>query len=195
MDEVISDYRRIVDGVQPIVDRIGDGDWDRPTPCAEWTVRDVLNHLVAGQRRLGAAVRGEEPAPRGADVLGTDPKGAFRDATAEVLTLAATPGVLERRMATPLGEQPASFVVVMQGNELMVHGWDLARGLGAPTDTLPADLADRTLRMWKERLATRPRPENGPFAPEQPAGADAPAPDRLAAYLGRPADWSPEAAR
>ena len=194
MDEVISDYRRIVDGVQSIVDEIGEDDWGRPTPCTEWTVRDLLNHLVAGQRRFGAMARGERPPARGTDVLGADPKGTFRDATAEVQALAATPGMLEKRLATPLGEQPGSFVVLLQGNELMVHGWDLARSIGAPTDGLPADIADRTLRMWRERLATMHRPEGGPFAAERPAASDAPAADRLAAYLGRPVDWTSPAA-
>ncbi|HEX4213275.1 MAG TPA: TIGR03086 family metal-binding protein [Candidatus Dormibacteraeota bacterium] len=194
MDEVISDYRRIVDGVQSIVDGIDEDDWARPTPCTEWTVRDLLNHLVSGQRRLGRMARGEQPPASGTDVLGADPKGAFRDATAEVEALAATPGMLEKRLVTPLGEQPGSFVVVLQGNELMVHGWDLARSLGASVDPLPADIADRTLRMWQERLARMHRPEGGPFAAEQPVASDAPASDRLAAYLGRSADWAPPAA-
>lgn len=194
MDEVISDYRRIVDGVRPIVERIGDGDWDRPTPCSDWTVRDVLNHIVGGQRRLGAMARGEEPAPRGSDVLGTDPKAAFREATAEVQALAATPGLLERSVPTPFGEQPASFVVLMQCNELLVHGWDLARSVGAPVDTLPADLAERTLGMVRDRLNGVPRPEGGPFAAERAVASDAPVSDRLAAFLGRPADWAPPAA-
>lgn len=194
MDEVISDYRRIVDGVQPIVERIGDRDWDRPTPCSEWTVRDLLNHLVGGQRRLAAMARGEEPPPRGFDALGADPKAAFRQATAEVEALAATPGLIERRVSTPLGEQPASFVVQMQGSELMVHGWDLARSIGASSEGLPADLAERALRALRERLATAPRPEGGPFAAEQAVAPDAPAGDRLAAFLGRPADWTAPAA-
>jgi uncharacterized protein (TIGR03086 family) len=194
MDEVVSDYRRIVDGVRSIVDRVGDGDWDRPTPCTEWTVRDLLNHMVGGQRRFAAMVRGEEPPARGSDLLGADPRGALRDATADVLTLAGTPGVLEKTLATPFGEQPGSVVLLIQGNELIVHGWDLARSVGAPTDGLPADLADRSLRMMGERLARAPRREGGPFAPERPVAADAPPADRLAAYLGRPADWTPPAA-
>jgi uncharacterized protein (TIGR03086 family) len=68
-------------------------------------------------------------------------------------------------------------------NELLIHGWDLARATGQPAD-LPEDLAEGALSMWRTRLADRPR-EGMPFAAPQPVADDAPAIDRLAAYLGR----------
>jgi uncharacterized protein (TIGR03086 family) len=74
-------------------------------------------------------------------------------------------------------------MVHMRMNELLVHGWDLARATGQPAD-LPEDLAEGALRSWQTRLADRPR-QGMPFAEPTPIAGDAPAIDRLAAYLGR----------
>ena len=72
----------------------------------------------------------------------------------------------------------------MRINENLMHGWDLARATGQVTSELPEDLAEQTLAMWTRQLGGRPR-ESMPFAAAQPAPADAPAIERLAAYLGR----------
>jgi uncharacterized protein (TIGR03086 family) len=95
-----------------------------------------------------------------------------------------TPGFLDGTVDTPmLGEQPGTTVVHMRINELLIHGWDLAQALGRPPD-LPEDLAEGALLLWQTRLADRPR-EGMPFASPQPVADDAPAIDRLAAFLGR----------
>src|SRR6202043_4214242 len=79
--------------------------------------------------------------------------------------------------------QPGSTVVQMRINELLIHGWDLARAIGQP-DGLPEDLAEGALTLWQTRLAGRPR-EGMPFGVPEPVADDAPAIDRLAAFLGR----------
>jgi uncharacterized protein (TIGR03086 family) len=69
--------------------------------------------------------------------------------------------------------------------ENLVHGWDLARASGQPTD-FPHDVAERALTRSRRRLTTRPEGPGAPFAAEMPVPADAPAADRLAGWLGRP---------
>ena len=65
------------------------------------------------------------------------------------------PGFLESRVDTPmLGEQEGSTIVHMRINELLIHGWDLARATGQP-DGLPDDLAEGALRLW-QTAARRP---------------------------------------
>jgi uncharacterized protein (TIGR03086 family) len=66
---------------------------------------------------------------------------------------------------------------------LLIHGWDLARAIGRPPE-LPEDLAQGALVLWQTRLADRPR-ERMPFGVPEPVADDAPAIDRLAAFLGR----------
>jgi uncharacterized protein (TIGR03086 family) len=69
--------------------------------------------------------------------------------------------------------------------ENLVHGWDLARATGQPTD-FPDDLAERALAAARAQLKSRPAGPNAPFAPEVPVPAGAPAIGRLAGFLGRP---------
>ncbi|MDP9370240.1 MAG: hypothetical protein M3Q03_18535 [Chloroflexota bacterium] len=69
-------------------------------------------------------------------------------------------------------------------NELLIHGWDLARATGQRTDLAP-DLAERSLGSWRAWFGDRPRGASGLFDPEQPVPEGAGAADRLAAFLGR----------
>ena len=67
--------------------------------------------------------------------------------------------------------------------DLLVHGWDLAQATRQPSELLN-DLAERALAFARVQLSTQPR--TGRFAPAQAISEDAPAIDRLAAFLGRP---------
>jgi uncharacterized protein (TIGR03086 family) len=94
------------------------------------------------------------------------------------------PGFLDGTHETPMmGQQQGTTIVHMRINELLIHGWDLARAIGQPAD-LPEDLAEGALILWQTRLAGRPR-EGMPFGTPEPVADDAPAIDRLAAFLGR----------
>lgn len=118
------------------------------------------------------------------DRLGDDPAAGFRATGARMHEAFLTPGFLDGNVDTPmLGEQPGTTVVHMRINELLIHGWDLARAIGRPPD-LPEDLAEGALVLWQTRLSDRPR-EGMPFGVPQPIADDAPAIDRLAAFLGR----------
>jgi uncharacterized protein (TIGR03086 family) len=116
--------RRVVDGVR-------DEQWGLPSPCAEWDVRGVLNHLVMGNLMAHAGVRGRQPPKdRSADYLGADPRAAFADSIVACRAAFAEPGVLEKVVRTPLGEQRGAFYVHMRINELLAHGWDIASATG-----------------------------------------------------------------
>ncbi|MGA7987955.1 MAG: TIGR03086 family metal-binding protein [Candidatus Dormiibacterota bacterium] len=95
-----------------------------------------------------------------------------------------TPGFLDGKVDAPLmGEQQGTTIVHMRINELLVHGWDLAHAIGQPAD-LPEDLAAGALILWQHRLAGRSR-DVMPFDAPVAVAEDAPAIDRLAAFLGR----------
>jgi uncharacterized protein (TIGR03086 family) len=69
--------------------------WNAPTPCTEWTVRDVVNHLVA-TNLVFAALIGDHPMPeRGADHLGNDPVEAY-SASAEPQSVDGTAPAIDR---------------------------------------------------------------------------------------------------
>ena len=158
-------------------ERLGD-----PTPCAEWDVRAVINHMANGNLRFAALISGKPGPDRGEDVLGDDPLAAFRDTFDRACTASDRTDVLEQTLPTPLGEGTGALLVTIRAGDLAVHAWDLAAATGQPRDLDPELVAfiDKTVRS----LAV-PRGEQSPFGTEQPAPAGATAADRLAAYLGR----------
>jgi uncharacterized protein (TIGR03086 family) len=182
--DVLRDFDRAATAARAVVDGVRPEQWGLPSPCAEWDVRGVLNHLVFGNLRAEASLRGRvPPEDRSADYLGGDPAAAFADSVTACREAFGEPGVLEKVVPTPLGEQPARFYVHMRINELLAHGWDVAAATGQSTDLVP-DLAESALAMWHSRLGDKPR-TGSPFGPAQPAPEGSTAADRLAAFLGR----------
>ncbi|HVV18455.1 MAG TPA: TIGR03086 family metal-binding protein [Pseudonocardiaceae bacterium] len=181
--EPMEAFDRAAAAVTAVVAGITDEQYGLPSPCTEWTVRNVLNHIVTGNLLAEAIVGGQSHPDRSVDRLGRDPKRAFADSLAATREALSQPGLMERTVTTPMGEAPGSTLVDMRVAELVVHGWDLATATSQSTDIDP-ELADRVLRKWQARLGDRPRTLT-PFADAQPVGDDASAADRLAAYLGR----------
>lgn len=169
---------------------MGSGQWDAPTGCPDWTVRELVNHLVTGNLSFAALLTEQAPPDRTADHLGTDPERAYRQAADELTAAFVRPGVLERVYQAPPGAMPGLALARLRITEALVHGWDLARATGQPTAALPAALAETELGLVTAQLAGVPRTGH-PFGPSQPVAEDAPAIDRLVAYLGRPVRSQP----
>jgi uncharacterized protein (TIGR03086 family) len=182
--DVLANFDRAAAAAKSVVDGVRDEQWGLPSPCAEWDVRAVLNHLVMGNLMAHAGVRGRQPpSDRSADYLGIDPRAAFADSLVACRAAFAEPGVLDKLVRTPLGEQPGRFYVHMRINELLAHGWDIAAATGQSSDLAP-ELAKEALERWQTRLGGKPRSDL-PFGPEREAPADATEADHLAAFLGR----------
>ncbi|MGW8552943.1 hypothetical protein [Streptomyces tubercidicus] len=81
-------------------------------------------------------------------------------------------------------EAPGAMIVQQVVVELLAHGWDLARAIGAPTGLAPETAAE-TLAAARRIYGAAPRTEGSSFAPERPAPPGVSATDRLAAFLGR----------
>jgi uncharacterized protein (TIGR03086 family) len=116
--------------------------------------------------------------------LGADPLSAFRAAAGRLADALRTPGMETRTYDLPIGRLPDSALAGIRITELLGHGWDLARATGQPAD-FPDDLAERALTEARNQLRNRPEGPHAPFAPQAPVPDDAPAIDRLAAFLGR----------
>ena len=185
------DFDRAAAALAPLVAALTPDELARPTPCAAWDVRALVNHVVFGLRLFAASLRGEPLVSsdalarlRQVDQLAYDPSAAYLAAVAAFRDALGRPEVAGRTFATPIGPIPADGVAQMRVNELLVHGWDLARALGRPA-ARPDDLAEQSLGRWRERIASMPREPGSPFGVEQPVPGAAPAIDRLAAFLGR----------
>ncbi|MEV4329274.1 TIGR03086 family metal-binding protein [Streptomyces sp. NPDC049597] len=161
--------------------------WDDPTPCTEWTVRDLVNHLTAEQLWVpdlvtdGATVADVGDAHDG-DVLGERPRAAWDAAARAARKAFAADGALERTVQLSYGETPAVAYCAQMTADAVVHAWDLSRAIGAP-ERLPDALVAFALEEvtpYADELAA-----SGLFAPpvEPPPGDSAQS--RLLAMLGR----------
>ena len=156
--------------------------WSRPTPCPDWTVRDLVAHLVDEQRWAPALLAGV-PLPDAAPVgdPGDDPAEAWRRASREALAAAAAADP-EREVELSYGRAPASHYLAKMTMDLVVHGWDLARALGLDEGADP-DLVAAVLAWVRPRVAEWE--DSGLFDPPLPVPPDADDLTRLLALTGR----------
>jgi uncharacterized protein (TIGR03086 family) len=189
----IENLAAALSGAQQLVAAIGADEWDLASPCPEWTVRGVMNHLVGGNLLFARLLAGEQLPPREelvaagrSDRLGDDAGAAFRASADALLTAFSADGVLERPLTVPAGTFPGIAALHLRIVEALVHGWDVATATGRPLH-FPDELVEQALAFTRATLPRLPaRPEGpGPFRPEQPVADDAPPLDRLAALLGR----------
>jgi uncharacterized protein (TIGR03086 family) len=179
-----------LDGAGQLLADVRAPQWDDPTPCSDWTVRQLVNHLVGGHRLYTRVLSGKPLPPpdrvgrRGdVDQLGDDPAAAFRTTAEEMMAAFRRPGVLERTHALPAGTLPGPAVVHLRTVETLVHGWDLASATGQAVPFRDEIAADEL--AFSEQLLGRLPEGRQPFAPSRPVPDGAPAIDRLAALLGR----------
>jgi uncharacterized protein (TIGR03086 family) len=161
-----------------VVGNIGAEQLDRPTPCAEFTVRGVLEHLIGGATQFAGAFRGVQPSePPVGDV-----QALFGPVLTDLADAISAPGALDRTISTPFGDMTGDAFaryVVLDG---LVHGWDLATATGQPyrPPTKLVAAADHTAHTIVDRF----RDGQSFGAAVQPA-ADATPLERLVAFTGR----------
>ena len=146
-----------------------------PTPCDEWDVRGLMNHMLETQHYFAGAARGEDvspPSPTPPELLGADPVADFEHARNETLRIFSEDGVIEKT-GPSLG---------IAFSDQLLHGWDLAKATGQDA-TMPAGLPEAAYEMIHGRFTDEQR--KGTFKPEIAVSPNASAQDRLLAYTGR----------
>src|SRR5580704_12636345 len=158
-----------------------------PTPCTEFDVRELLSHMVGGLNRI--AIMGE-----GGDALAVAPRAdgvpddgwltAYRTASSRARAAWADDATLDALIEVPWGKVPGRIALSGYVQEILTHGWDLARATGKPTELDP-ELASWVLAVARQILPPEPRGGEIPFDPPVPVPPDAGPYARLAAWLGR----------
>ena len=182
-DPLVGDLDRAFDAVGALIQKVRPDQWSAPTPCTDWTVRRLVDHLI-GMNRVFTALLADEPMPPrpAADHFESDPLGTFRETAAALQAEFASPGVLDREYLGPLGSATGADRLQFRLYDLLAHGWDLAQATRQPAD-LPDDVAEHSLAFVRTQLSEESRP--GRFAAPKEIDEHAPAIERLVAFLGR----------
>jgi uncharacterized protein (TIGR03086 family) len=161
-----------------VVGNLTSDDLDRPTPCAEYTVRGVLEHMIGGATAFAAAYRQESPSePDLTDVL-----AGFGPALENLFGAVTAPGALDKTIAAPFGDIAGDAFARFIALDGLVHGWDLATATGQPYNP-PDDLVAEVEAF--ARQAIDPLRDGQTFDEPVEPTADATPIERLAAYTGR----------
>jgi uncharacterized protein (TIGR03086 family) len=164
--------RRGLDQLACLLDDVPDGAQGGPTPCPEWNVQELVDHIVAAPSRFARMARGEVVDWSVTPSAGREPAAQFRSHAEDLLRAVAD----ERAQDGPV-------TLDWQCAELAVHTWDLATAIGLSTGEFDAEVAERGLAFMRANLTEDTR---GPaFGPEQPAPEGADAYQRIAAFAGR----------
>ena len=179
LEQAFASTAKVLANVQP-------GDLDKPTPCASWKIRDLVNHMVGGPYYFATtAETGVAPeSPSAIDFAGGDIQATYADGTQKAVAAFAAPGAMEKMMKLPFGELPGSIFVMIASTDAFAHGWDLAKALGLSTDLDPP-LAEQLLALSMLPDEFRGPDGKSPFGPKVAVPESACAADRRAGYLGR----------
>lgn len=198
--EVLPLHRIAVTASVAAVARVSVDQLDLPTPCAEWTLADLIAHMVVQNRGFAAAARGEvtdlalwNPAT----VIGAvrrDPGPVYATSATEVLDAFAADGVLDTTFVLPEfgpdAKFPAAVAVGFHFVDYVVHGWDVSRAAGNAFE-LPAEVVGAVLPLALAVPDGSFRSQtDGPFRPAIPVADKADDMDRVLAHLGRSPHWS-----
>ena len=119
--------------------------WGDPTPCTDWNVRQLVNHVAVEDLWVPPLLAGQTVSDVGdaydGDQLGDDPVTAWSSALSDARRSAVEPGAATRTVHLSYGDDLAGEYLLQLFADHLIHAWDLARAIGGDT-TLPADLVD-----------------------------------------------------
>jgi uncharacterized protein (TIGR03086 family) len=184
--DITACHRAALDATREVVAGIDAAAYAQPTPCADWDVQALLNHLVAGNWWAARLARGETIEAVGdaydGDVLTPSALGAYDESALAAASAFEAPGALDAPCAVSYGPVPGSVYAGHRFLDVAVHGWDLAVATGQPSPLEPA-LVDACWQVLEPQLDLLHA--SGMFGTEQPAPPGADATERLLRTLGR----------
>ena len=182
---------RSIESTKRVLAKVSAEQLDDVTPCASWSVRDLVNHIVGSTNWFAATVEsGIAPTLGndigGPDITGGDVMAAYTEGASAALAAFRSPGSMEKSLKLPFGEMPGAAFVMMAANDQFQHGWDLAKATGQSRELDPK-LAAELLGFARGTIpdAFRGPDRQAPFGPVVEVSETAPASDQLAGFLGR----------
>lgn len=163
-------------------------DWSRPTPCADWDVRALSNHLVSECAWVPHLLSGGTVEDAGdrfeGDLLGEDPIAAWDGSAAAAIAAVDTLSDVDQTVHLSYGEEPAAVYLSQLAADFVIHRWDLATGLGQSSTLDPAMV--EVVAAWFDRYQSLYL-EAGVIDPPLAVPDDADPQTKLLARFGRAA--------
>ena len=193
MPDPVEMLRKTTLRVREVVAGVEQSQAQAPTPCSEWDVRSLLNHLIGGLEFTAGCIAGNPPniRPSEADSSYIDEPDvavlieAYHTLLDRVLQSGSEPGALDGIVSTPnFGEMPVGQIFVGTTMDQFIHGWDLAKATGQDT-TLDADLVEFAYGMLTSGGFADMGRQAGFIGPEITVPDDASPQDKLIACMGR----------
>lgn len=174
-----------VDQAEDVIGRIDRGQYDLSTPCHEWNVGELVNHMIGALVMFrDVAEHGEcDPAIFGQDLIGDDATKSLVTAGHEAIAGWSAPGKIDGMAKLPFGEMPARFALQLPSMDMLVHSWDLAKATGLDVDWNQALVSD--VKAFSEENLAEPELRGDDFAPPVQVGEAADDLSALVAFLGR----------
>jgi uncharacterized protein (TIGR03086 family) len=144
MDEATA-FRRASEGYVRLARQVSTPQWSASTPCADWNVRALVNHVAGEYLWVPELMEGKTVADVGSrldgDVLGEDPLGALVAAARAAQAAAGEGDALTRIVHLSFGDVPGAEYLKQMAVDSVIHSWDLARSIDVDA-TLDPDLVD-----------------------------------------------------
>jgi uncharacterized protein (TIGR03086 family) len=173
-------HRRAQDAFATVLANVRPDQLDAPTPCSQWTIRDLIDHVLGGNERVAGWAGGDQEPPARPENL----VAAHRATATAAQEVFGRPGAMTTMFELPFGQVPGQVLIGMRTTDVLTHAWDLAAATGQSTDLDP-ELATQQLAAARQGVRPEFRGPGRPFGEEQPCPSDRPPADQLAAFLGR----------
>ena len=178
-----------------LIARIDPADWNKPTPCDEWSVRDIINKMVASTITFTYFGRRERLKPaldlvHPAEIIGDDPLGCFLIEAAKCREVWRAPGALEGTAPSTVGEFPAKAVINARIFDTTILTWDVATACGL-AHGIDDDLAAYVLRVAKALVPNVRSVNKDRYKDPSMLEESEPLVDQMIAATGRDPFWSP----
>ena len=182
--EPMQQLEEILPATIELVDQLEPEDMDRPTPCSEFRLVDVLDHMVTLGGSFAWLFRGEVPPdPSPPDRNGSVPAAEFRKAMEDLLDAVHGDGAMERAIDSPVGRMPGEQFARLVALDGLVHGWDIASSAGL--DYHPSEELVATVHSFARSAITPAMRDGDTFAGPTTAPEGASELERLVAFSGR----------
>lgn len=177
-------FAAVVGGVRALIESTDPATLGNATPCSEFTVKELLEHMVLVVRRVAAIGRGEHWSSVTEEPSDSGWAEQYASATHDIQDAWADPAILEKVLEAPWGEFPGAVLIYTFTAELATHGWDLAVATNRPFE-IDDDLLQGALVSIKFIPAEGRDTPEVPFSEVVDPGPDAPVLLQIAGWAGR----------